>query len=182
MPSIMSHAVVPMALGLAVGRTRIPAPVILTGMVLAMLPDADVVGFKFGIAYADQFGHRGASHSLVAAAFFGTVATMVSKPTRSALAFLFLFLSAASHGLLDTLTDGGLGAALLWPFSNARFHAPTTPIQVSPIGIDNFLSARGIEVLASEALWIWLPCTALLLLAIGGRRGISRHKSKGSFL
>jgi inner membrane protein len=182
MPSIMSHAMVPLAMGLAMGRTRIAIPVILTGMMLSMLPDADVISFKLGIAYADQFGHRGASHSLAVAALFAAIATLLFKPARLGLTFLFLFVSAASHGLLDTLTNGGLGAALFWPLNDARFHAPITPIRVSPIGLSNFLSARGLAVLASEARWIWLPCAALSLLAIGTRRGISRHKSKGSSL
>jgi inner membrane protein len=180
MPTIMSHAVVPLAMGLALGKARIPAPAILAGMIVSILPDADVIGFKFGIAYADQFGHRGASHSFVAAALFGALATLLLKPAQSGLTFLFLFVSAASHGLLDTLTNGGLGAALFWPFDDTRFHAPITPIRVSPIGIGNFLSARGIAVLASEARWIWLPCTALALLAIGARRGIAHHQIRGN--
>ena len=45
----------------------------------------------------------------------------------------------ASHALLDTLTDGGLGAALLWPFNFTRYFAPWRPIPVAPIGLD-FLS------------------------------------------
>jgi inner membrane protein len=180
MPSIMSHAVVPLAMGLALGKARVPAPAILMGMIVSVLPDADVIGFKFGIAYADQFGHRGASHSFVAAALFGALATLLLRPAQSGLTSLFLFVSAASHGLLDTLTNGGLGAALFWPFSDMRFHAPITPIRVSPIGIGNFLSARGIAVLASEARWIWLPCAALALLAIGARRGIAQHQIKGN--
>lgn len=30
-----------------------------------MLPDADVLSFKFGVAYGNVFGHRGFTHSLV---------------------------------------------------------------------------------------------------------------------
>ncbi len=30
-----------------------------------MLPDADVLSFKFGLAYGNVFGHRGFTHSLV---------------------------------------------------------------------------------------------------------------------
>ena len=29
-----------------------------------MLPDADVMGFTFSIPYEDEWGHRGATHSL----------------------------------------------------------------------------------------------------------------------
>ncbi|MDI8954364.1 metal-dependent hydrolase, partial [Salmonella enterica subsp. enterica serovar Anatum] len=35
------------------------------GVVLAMLPDADVLAFKFGVAYGNVFGHRGFTHSLL---------------------------------------------------------------------------------------------------------------------
>lgn len=78
----------------------------------------------------------------------------------------------ASHGLLDTLTNGGLGAALFWPFDNARHFAPFTPIAVSPIGIANFISERGLRVLISEAIWIWTPLTVLtcVVWAFGEKR------------
>ena len=64
---------------------------------------------------------------------------------------LILLLVMASHGLLDTLTDGGLGVALLWPWSNHRFFAPWRPIPVAPIGATLF-SARGLEVVLTEAV------------------------------
>ena len=47
-----------------------------------------------------------------------------------------------SHALLDTMTDGGLGCALLWPFSLTRYFAPWRPIPVAPIGF-GFLSIDG---------------------------------------
>ena len=46
-------------------------------------------------------------------------------------------LSARAH-VFDTMTDGGLGAALLWPFSLTRFFAPWNPIPVAPIGLEFF--------------------------------------------
>jgi inner membrane protein len=58
---------------------------------------------------------------------------------------------AVSHGLLDTLTNGGLGIALAWPFSMARYFAPWTPIPVAPIGV-RMLSGRGLRVVMTEAL------------------------------
>jgi len=57
----------------------------------------------------------------------------------------------ASHPLLDCLTDGGLGCALLWPFSNERFFAPWRPIPVAPIG-PAFLSARGLRIAVTEVV------------------------------
>ena len=72
---------------------------------------------------------------------------------------------AISHGLLDTLTDGGLGIALLWPFSNERFFAPWTPIPVAPIGA-RMLTGRGVRVVMTEALQF----APLLVWAVWPRR------------
>ena len=47
------------------------------------------------------------------------------------------------------MTDGGLGCALLWPFSLSRYFAPWRPIPVAPIGLD-FLSLDGAMVSAIE--------------------------------
>lgn len=164
MPTIMTHAVMPLMAAAALGRDRISLPVATTGMVFAMLPDADVIGFKFGIEYADAWGHRGATHSLVFAAMLATFATAIFRPARWMLVWLFLFASAASHGLLDTLTNGGLGAALLWPVTEARYFAPVQPIRVSPIGA-GFFSDRGVATMISELRWVILPA---LILGTGG--------------
>ena len=76
---------------------------------------------------------------------------------------MFLLVSMASHGLLDMLTDGGKGVALLWPLTNDRYFALLRPIRVSPIGA-RFLSARGLETVVSELTLVWLPSLALLVL------------------
>ncbi|WP_217905187.1 metal-dependent hydrolase [Altererythrobacter lutimaris] len=156
----MSHALVPLALAAAAGRDVISPKLTVAGVILAMAPDADVIGFALGVDYADPWGHRGATHSLAFAVMVAGVIAAVWKEARSLAAFLFLSFAMASHGLLDTLTNGGLGAALWWPWENARVFAPVTPIRVSPIGL-GFFSARGWETLVSEFKWIWLPCAAL---------------------
>jgi hypothetical protein len=56
-----------------------------------------------------------------------------------------------SHGLLDAMTDGGKGIALLWPFTTQRFFFAWRPIPVAPIGV-GFLSMRGLRVAAVEAV------------------------------
>jgi inner membrane protein len=84
--------------------------------------------------------------------------------------WLYLFLAMASHGLLDALTNGGLGIALFAPFDNSRYFFPVTPIQVSPIGIRSFLRDRGFSVLASEVPWVWLPSLLLAGIALGWKR------------
>ena len=133
MPTIFTHAVVPLGLGLALGRKTISPRLIAAGMFVAIAPDFDTVAFKLGIAYADQFGHRGASHSFVfalAVALFGAMVAPWLRTTRWR-AFWWLAFCTASHPLLDALTNGGLGVALLWPWSHERFFAPWRPIAVS---------------------------------------------------
>ena len=120
---------------------------------LSFLPDADVVGFAMGVGYADEWGHRGATHSFVFAlalgAAIGVAAWLVHKPALRTGIIASLVL--ASHPLLDTLTDGGLGCALFWPFDLTRYFAPWTPIPVSPIGL-RFFSPYGMYVAALELL------------------------------
>ena len=173
MPTILSHAALPLAIGLALGSRVIPRRLLAAGVVGAMLPDLDVIGFKFGIPYASQFGHRGFSHSLVFALCLALAAATMSRHLRTTArgAFTFLFISVASHDLLDCLTNGGRGVALLWPFSPERFFAPVQPIRVSPIGLSRFVSGNGSAVLASELVWVWLPCmvAGLLLYAVRQR-------------
>ena len=136
-----------------------------------MLPDVDVVSFAFGIPYDAEFGHRGVSHSLAAAALLGLVAASMAPALRSsrAAAFFFVCVSAASHGLADMLTNGGKGVALFWPVSDARLFWPVTPVQVSPIGAA-FFSAEGFSVLASELIWMILPLVLIAILVRLGRR------------
>jgi inner membrane protein len=120
---------------------------------LALLPDADVIAFRLGVPYEAPWGHRGATHSLAFAAAVALVAALVARLGKLPVVrtTLVVFLVVASHGITDAFTDGGLGAALLWPFSEARFFAPWTPIPVAPIG-RGFLSLRGLRVAAVELL------------------------------
>ena len=173
MPTIFTHAIVPLACAAAAGRGVISPKLAVAGVVLAMAPDADVIGFAFGIDYGDAWGHRGATHSLAFAALCAAAISLVWKEARSSVGWLFLAFCMASHGLLDTLTDGGLGAALGWPFSEERIFASVAPIRVSPIGA-GFFSARGLETIISELRLIWLPCFLLAATGILARRRAKR--------
>jgi inner membrane protein len=164
--TLVSHPLPLLALGVALGPRVVPPRLLLAGLLFTLLPDADVLAFKFGIAYADAFGHRGFSHSLLFAGLSGMLGALCCRlldcdPLR---AFLWIALASASHSLLDAATDGGLGVAWLWPWSDQRFFLPWRPIEVSPF-VRGFFSTRGLEVLLSEARWVWLPC---LCLALGG--------------
>lgn len=169
MASLFSHAAAALALGACFDRPGVPKRVWALGAFAAMLPDADVLAFKLGIPYEHMLGHRGLTHSLLFAAVLAGILALVAGTTpgmsRAALC-LYLFLAAASHGALDALTNGGLGVAFLAPFDNHRFFFPFRPIQVSPIGVARFFSARGRAVIRSELVWVWLPSILLATLAI----------------
>lgn len=171
MPTVFTHAIVPLAAGIALGQARIPPHLVAAGMAAAILPDADVAMFKLGVDYAHAFGHRGASHSLVFALACGVLAACCARWLRAPAsgAFVFVGLSAASHPLLDMLTDGGLGVALFWPWSDARHFAPWRVIEVSPFA-NRFFSARGLEVMLSELRWIGLPTLSVACIAARLRR------------
>lgn len=130
-----------------------------------MLPDLDTLGFKFGIAYADAFGHRGALHSLLFALCVATSAALLHRRLHAGAlgAFAFVGMAAVSHPLLDMLTDGGLGIAIAWPLTMQRYFFPWHPIQVSPIGM-RFFSVHSVLLIASELLWVWVPVGLLSVL------------------
>jgi inner membrane protein len=172
MPTVISHIAVPLAVGLGMGRRSVPAPLLVAGVIASAMPDLDVLAFRFGIPYANEFGHRGASHSLAFAVVLGIVAAaLASRLQVSRLAaFLFVGASAASHGLLDMLTNGGRGVALWWPLSQERYFFPARVIEVSPLSLHRLMTGHGMGVLQSELLWVWLPAVALLaVLRVWGR-------------
>ena len=166
MPSVFSHAIVAIALGKVVQPERPPWWYWALGAAVSAAPDLDVIGFHLGVHYGDVMGHRGFTHSLVFAALLAGVVTLAflgqSKISRWRL-FLYLLLATASHGLLDAMTNGGLGVAFFSPFSNARYFFPFRPIKVSPIGVGRFFSPRGLAVIRSELIWLWLPSVLLFV-------------------
>lgn len=175
MPTILTHAIVPLACAAAAGRGVVSPKLAVAGAVLAMAPDADVIGFALGVDYGATWGHRGATHSIAFAFMVGAALSLVWREARSLVGFLFLSFSMASHGILDTLTSGGLGAALWWPFEATRHFAPFTPVRVSPIGMD-FFTGRGLVTLKSEFKWIGMPCLALVVTGMGLRRVLRQPK------
>jgi inner membrane protein len=162
MPTIISHIAVPLAIGFGLGKRKISEHLLCAGVVASVIPDADVIGFKFGIEYASQLGHRGFTHSVCFALVIGLMALIAHKKLNCSrlAAFVFVSLCTVSHPLLDALTDGGLGVALFWPYDNARFFFPWTGIEVSGIG-RGFFSMRSLSVLGSEFRWIWCPAIVL---------------------
>jgi inner membrane protein len=182
MASLLSHAVAASAITAAFYRPAVQKRVWIAGIACSVLPDIDVIGFRFGIHYGDFWGHRGFTHSLVFAAFLAAVLALGIVRNLSDLSgvslFLYLFLATASHGLLDAMTNGGLGVAFFSPFDNHRYFLPWRPIRVSPIGVSRFFSATGLAVLKSELAWIWLPSILVItLVTISGRTGIAEPEA-----
>ncbi|WP_211460507.1 metal-dependent hydrolase [Collimonas silvisoli] len=183
MPTILSHAAVPLALGLGLGARVVSRRLLVAGIIASVLPDFDVLAFHFHVAYSDALGHRGISHSIVFAILVALVTLLLASRlnTTRKTAFLFVAICAVSHGVLDMFTNGGLGVALLWPWSTERFFAPWQVIEVSPLGIQRVFSQRGIAVLVSELLWVWLPatitCAVLSLMRVFVSRTLEKRKS-----
>jgi inner membrane protein len=160
-----------MAAARASGRGRLTGWALFMSMLLwsclSMLPDADVIGFVFGVGYGDEWGHRGATHSFAFALGVALVVGLTASIFHlSALrTALIAAVVVGSHAVLDTLTDGGLGCALLWPFTRARYFAPWNPIPVAPIGL-RFFSKVGLSVALTE-LSLFAP---VFLFALWPRR------------
>lgn len=171
MPTIFSHVAVSIAASLGIGKYASRRLLIFSAF-CAMLPDIDTVGFKLGIAYASQWGHRGFTHSIAFALLVAVLAACFSRQLKSRVwvVFLLSFIAVLSHPLLDMLTSGGLGVALYWPYSNERVFFDYRPIAVSPIGIAHFFTERGWRVIQSELLWVWLPSLVLMFTLRGMRK------------
>jgi inner membrane protein len=175
MASAPTHIVLTGAIAAFFYRRAVPWHLWLTGAVLAVAPDLDVIGFRLGIRYGDLLGHRGLSHSLlVAAVFSGFIALILYRRGSGALTcrqvWLFFFLAMASHGFLDAFTNAGLGVAFLAPFSGKRFFFPFRPLEVSPLSVGRFLTANRLTtILANEIRWVWVPSSFVAGIAIAFR-------------
>ena len=176
MPTIFSHPAPVLALSLASGSRVISGRLLLAGLICSVLPDVDVAGFFMKISYGQAMGHRGASHSLLFAGSVGMVCAL-ARPwlhCKRWIAFFTGLLAAVSHIALDAATNGGLGVGVFWPWDETRYFLPWRPIEVSPLGIRRFFSARGAEVMLSELTWVWLPCFASGLFIFALRKSLNR--------
>lgn len=179
MASAITHALVGVSLVSLVpralsGRQRLGLALSLA--CLAMLPDLDVVGFHYGIPYEAAMGHRGFSHSLLFALLVAPVALLVTR--KHALAVLCLaFAATLSHGVLDAMTDAGLGIGFFVPFAETRHFFSWRPLETSPLSPAAFFGSRGVEILKNEARWVLFPtflaagAIVLCRVSVGRARG-----------
>ena len=170
MPSLITHSVVGIAAGKVFTDKKLPWRFWVLSVLCSVLPDADVIGYYLRVPYSHFFGHRGFFHSpffalllsiLIVSIFFREEKLLSKSGARY---MLYFFLTGASHGILDAFTNGGLGIALLSPFTNERYFSPWTPIQVSPLSIRAFLSEWGLRVILSELLWVCIPLFFIVIL------------------
>lgn len=173
----MTHAFTAVALNKALTTAKLPPRFWALAVISSALPDADVVGFAMGIEYGDQLGHRGLSHSLMFALAwsFGALSVVnlpnIPRGSRTWWKLIaLLFAVTASHGVLDALTNGGLGVAFFAPFDGTRYFFPWRPLVVSPISFERFFTSWGGAVLQSEWKFIWLPLSLLWLAVASARK------------
>ena len=176
MPSVITHALAGAALGAATGPKEMRVRFAGLAAVCSVLPDADVIGFRLGIEYGDLLGHRGLSHSIFFAAVVSAAVVLTAfrkLPNfgrRWCPLWLCFFLILAAHGLLDAMTLGGLGIALLSPFDTTRYFLPWRVIRVAPIiSIGYFFGEHGVRALVSEIMYVWIPT-----ILVGGTIWIMR--------
>jgi inner membrane protein len=173
MPSLPTHLLVGAALGQGVGtRVRGDWRFWAAAMICSALPDVDVIGFRFGVHYGDLWGHRGLTHSIFFAMVIGIAAgAYLGKNWAKRIGMGALLCAiTCSHGMLDAMTNGGLGIAFFSPIDPTRYFFPWRPIQVSPIGAGWFFSARVLIILRNEMIFVWLPMLATGAVLYGLRR------------
>ncbi len=183
MATAFTHAIVGSALGVfrpaEVPRRRL----LVTLAVLAVLPDLDVVAFDLDIPYEHWLGHRGLTHSLpfALAAGLATAAVLFPEVPRLSARWwglaLLLASACASHGLLDALTDGGLGVGFFVPIDDSRMYLPWRPLPTSPIGWGFFMRGTAMQILAREGLLVVAPVLLAAAALAAARR---RSRARGS--
>lgn len=144
-------------------------------VLVSNLPDLDVLMLRW-FPYSHPLSHRGLSHSLLfalVAALCITSACYLAGIVRGniltlILVWLLIATVMASHGLLDALTDGGLGIGLFSPLTLRRYFFPINPIPVALISPASMFSSKMLHVYAVElslfgpfCLGVWLSSTDL---------------------
>lgn len=182
MCTFMTHAFSAVVMGKIVFKEKMSKRFWFAAMICASIPDADVIGLKFGIEYGHLLGHRGFTHSIFFALLLALM--VVYSDFKEVKSFskkwwkmlLFFVAIICSHGVLDAMTDGGLGIAFFSPFDTTRYFLPWRPILVPPIGIGAFFSEWGWETLVSEFTLVWIPLIVLWGCVVGMRFIGKRNK------
>lgn len=173
MATVFTHAAVPWLVG-----RELPTRQRLAVTAIACLADLDLIGAAFDVRPESLFGHRGATHSILAALLLGAVfAFLLRGPLTLRRALPWFIGAALSHGVIDLFTEFESGVALFAPW-NERFLAFVRPVPAIPLGLDELLSRWGALVLLNEALFIVVPVA--LVMRASNRR--SRALAAGGWL
>lgn len=185
MSTFIGHALAGAGLAAAgLGRARSSAlrhPVAwVAGALLGILPDFDLVVFRFlGLDWAPT-GHRGPSHTLGAAlvggAGFALCGALCRLGWRDALRMGRVAGGIVSlHALMDAACGTGRGVALAWPFSTTGFLSPIPLLpsvqwsRAVPDLVELFGTAHNLSVLTAEVLIFGPPACAAMAWAWRGR-------------
>jgi inner membrane protein len=76
--SAISHSVAALTIGACFYRPELPKRIWVIGVLCAVIPDLDVIGFRFGIHYDDPLGHRGLTHLLLFAALLAGILVLLA--------------------------------------------------------------------------------------------------------
>lgn len=168
MPMTTTHALVPLAMTLAIAKRPIPWKLVLAAAFAAAAPDIDgLVKHFMHLPATSIYAHRGAMHSLFVALAAGLVAAIFHKQlgVRPLIAGVVIAASMASHGILDMMTNSGLPVAYLWPLSSVRLFADWRPIQAEPVHLGHLVP----EALARFHVELWQLIIPMFAVALAIR-------------
>ncbi|MBI4548837.1 MAG: metal-dependent hydrolase [Ignavibacteriae bacterium] len=176
MASVFTHAFVASVAGKAWSGKKMTARFWLLSVFCSALPDGDAIFHYFRVEYGSFLGHRGITHSLPFALFVSLTVVLSafreiprgSKQWWSMV--LYFFVVTASHPVLDAMTNGGLGIPFFLPFDDTRMFFPWRPIRSSPIGIRSFFTMRGVEVMSTEIIYVWIPVALVAFMVLWFRK------------
>jgi inner membrane protein len=172
MPLTTTHALVPLAGALAFARAPLRWPLIVCASLAAAIPDLDgltnpVWADTWGLPTTSIYAHRGATHSLFFALLLGLIAAAFYKrfAVRPLTAAVVVGSAAASHGILDMMTNSGRPVAILWPLSSVRVFADWRPIQSFPVPWHHFFKLA----LERQQIEFWQLILPMFTLALAVR-------------
>jgi len=131
---------------------------------LSALPDIDVMPIAlFGVDDSGLWGHRGFTHTFVFAMLVSLAVALLFRHRRENLLGLasLVFMTVASHGVLDAFTTDTRGVPLFWPVQPELLVAHTRPIPEAPTGLA-FFSLVGLRGSLLEAVY-FAPMLAVAL-------------------
>ena len=169
MPTIVTHAAVPLCLGLGFGSRIIPPRLLLAGLPSPCCPMPTCSPLNWGRLRPCLWPPRLYPLPVVCLCP-AHVGHAVSSPVKGQRRYrlVILLISLLSHSLLDSLTTGGKGLA----GSGRGVTSASSPLAGDPgrpFKLEAYLTARGEAVILSELYWVWLPGAVLMLVLMGWR-------------